>query len=326
MAENIVAIRASTKKEMKQVEAVAPFQPKEGVNFKRAAFDAWVELGGKAAPAHYPMRILHGVVFRYVLPRIWEKGNVAKLRFASGYSICFDTFPDSLFYEVIPVIWDCWPAKVEIVAEFFRKNKTQTAIFTSSQTADIFRNMFPQMNILHITEGVNINVYKKGKILKERGIDILEIGRKQICFFKQSLPPNINHLKTGNFARVFKSDEEFREALANTKITMSVPRCDVDKELAGNIETLTQRYWECMLSRVIMIGRAPKELIDLIGYNPVIDWDGNDATSIALHILNNLDDYQELVDKNRETAIKMADWSIRMEYIKRELELLGYNI
>lgn len=311
---------------MKIIKAVAPYHFREGLNFKRAAFDAWVELGGKTASAHYPMRILHGVVFRYVLPRIWGKGNVAKLRFVSGYSICFDTFPDSLFYEVIPVIWDCWPAKVEIVAEFFRKNRTRTAIFTSSQTADNFRKMFPQMNILHITEGVNINVYKKGKILKERGIDILEIGRKQICFFKQSLPPNINHLKTGNFARVFKSDEEFREALANTKITMSVPRCDVDKELAGNIETLTQRYWECMLSRVIMIGRAPKELIDLIGYNPVIDWDGYDATSMALHVLNNLDDYQELVDKNRETAIKMADWSIRMEYIKRELELLGYNI
>ena len=311
---------------MKQVEAVTPCQPKEGVNFKRAAFDAWVELGGKTALPHYPTRALHGIVFRYVLPRLWENENVARLRFVSGYSICFDTFPDSLFCEVIPVIWDCWPAKVEIVAEFFRKNRTRTAIFTSSQTADIFRRLFPKMNILHITEGVNIDYYNKGKDLNQREIDILEIGRKQVAFFKQSLPPTINHVKTGNFARVFKSDEEFRAALANTKITINVPRCDVDKEHAGNIETLTQRYWECMLSRVIMIGRAPKELIDLIGYNPVVDWDGYDATSITLHILNNLGGYQEMVDRNRETAIKMADWSIRMKYLKEQLNLLGYKV
>ena len=60
-------------------------------------------------------------------------------------------------------------------------------------------------------------------------------------------------------------------------------------ELAGDIETLTQRYWECMLSRIVMLGHAPQELIDLIGYNPVIEIDkehvkepfrrGSDASS-----------------------------------------------
>ena len=42
---------------------------------------------------------------------------------------------------------------------------------------------------------------------------------------------------------------------------------------AGDIETLTQRYWENMLSRIIMVGHAPKELVDLIGYNPIIEID-----------------------------------------------------
>ena len=42
-------------------------------------------------------------------------------------------------------------------------------------------------------------------------------------------------------------------------------------EVAGDIETLTQRYWECMFSRMVMVGHAPQELIDFIGYNPVIE-------------------------------------------------------
>lgn len=311
---------------MKKVVAVEPYQFGDILNFKTPLYEAWVNFGGEKAKAHYPTRALHGIVFRYVLPQLWENKNVARLRFVSGYSICFDTFPDSLFYEVIPVIWDCWPAKVEIVANFFKKNKTRTAIFTSSQTADNFRRLFPQMNILHITEGVNVNYYNKGKELKERKIDILEIGRKQAEFFKQSLPPNINHVKTGNFARVFKSDEEFRAALANTKITINVPRCDVDKEHAGYIETLTQRYWECMLSRVIMIGRAPKELIDLIGYNPVVDWDGYDASSLVMQIINNLADYQVFVDKNYYTAMQYASWDIRVEKIIKYLQEKGYKV
>ena len=75
-----------------------------------------------------------------------------------------------------------------------------------------------------------------------------------------------------------------------------------------------------------MVGRAPKELTELIGYDPVINWDGVDATNITMHILNNIDDYQSLVDKNRDTAKVMADWSIRIKYIKEQLSLLGYRV
>ena len=36
----------------------------------------------------------------------------ARLRFVSGYSIQFDTFPDYALHEVVPFIWDCRPAQV----------------------------------------------------------------------------------------------------------------------------------------------------------------------------------------------------------------------
>ena len=154
----------------------------------------------------------------------------------------------------------------------------------------------------------------------------LEIGRKDGNFFKSPLPEGINHIKTGNFARTFQSDEEFRSALADTKVTVTVPRCDVDKKTAGNIETLTQRYWECMLSRIVMVGRAPKELINLIGYNPVIDWDGNDASPLVSDILRNIGKYQELVNRNYETAKKMASWEMRMKDIMIYLKNKGYSV
>lgn len=311
---------------MKIVKAIPPYIYKGASNFKYYPCEAWEKIGGKVSRNFYPPQFLHSLIYRITLPSVFKNKKEARLRFVSGYSIQFDTFPDYAFYEVIPVVWDCWPKQVESVAAFFRKLQVKTAIFTSSQTADVFRGLFPQMNILTITEGIKIDLYSPGNVLSDRKIDILEIGRKDGNFFKSPLPEGINHIKTGNFARTFQSDEEFRAALADTKVTVTVPRCDVNPETAGNIETLTQRYWECMLSRIVMVGRAPKELINLIGYNPVIDWDGNDASPLVSDILGNIGKYQDLVNRNYETAKKMASWEMRMKDIMIYLKNKGYSV
>lgn len=311
---------------MKIVKAIPPYIYKGASNFKYYPCEAWEKMGGKVSRNFYPPQFLHSLIYRITFPSVFKSKKEARLRFVSGYSIQFDTFPDYAFYEVIPLIWDCWPKQVESVAAFFRKHQVKTAIFTSSQTADIFRRLFPQMNVLTITEGIKIDLYSPGNVLSDRKIDILEIGRKDGNFFKSPLPEGINHIKTGNFARTFQSDEEFRAALADTKVTVTVPRCDVDKKTASNIETLTQRYWECMLSRIVMVGRAPKELINLIGYNPVIDWDRNDASPLVSDILENIVKYQDLVNRNYETAKKMASWEMRMKDIMIYLKNKGYSV
>lgn len=311
---------------MKIVKAIPPYIYKGASNFKYYPCEAWEKIGGKVSRNFYPPQFLHSLIYRITLPSVFKSKKEARLRFVSGYSIQFDTFPDYAFYEVIPLIWDCWPKQVESVAAFFRKHQVKTAIFTSSQTADVFRDLFPKMNIQTITEGIKIDLYSPGNVLSDRKIDILEIGRKDGNFFKTPLPEGINHIKTGNFARTFQSDEEFRAALADTKVTVTVPRCDVNPETADNIETLTQRYWECMLSRIVMVGRAPKEFINLIGYNPVIDWDGNDASPLVSDILGNIGKYQDLVNRNYETAKEMASWEMRMKDIMIYLKNKGYSV
>lgn len=310
----------------KIIKAVPPYIYKGVSNFKYYPFEAWRELGGNVEDGFYPPKYFHSLIYKFSIPSWFKSTKEARLRFVSGYSVQFDTFPDYAFHEIVPLVWDCWPKQVESVAIFFKKNQVRTAIFTSSQTADTFRTKFPQMNILTITEGIKVDLYLKGKKLADRKIDVLEVGRKDGNFFKAPLPESINHVKTGNFDRAFQTDEDFRKALADTKVTITVPRCDVDKEVAGNIETLTQRYWECMLSRIVMVGRAPKELVDLIGYNPVVEWDGLDATPLVIDILENIDEYQELVDRNYETARKMASWDIRVRQIMEYLLQLNYLV
>ena len=79
-----------------------------------------------------------------------------------------------------------------------------------------------------------------------------------------------------------------------------------------------------MLSRNLIIGRAPQELIDLIGYNPVINVDWSNPEQQLLHVLERINDYQSFVDKNYETALKYAGWDKRLPIIEEALKVHGY--
>ena len=97
-------------------------------------------------------------------------------------------------------------------------------------------------------------------------------------------------------------------------------------EIAGDIETLTQRYWECMFSRMVMVGHAPQELIDFIGDNPVIELtDKISPEELIANVIEYIEDYQYLVDKNRETAERLGSWDVRMKWLMEELKT-RYNV
>ena len=144
--------------------------------------------------------------------------------------------------------------------------------------------------------------------------------------FDVNLPPNYTHLYSKNGEHIFKTEHDLVNGLADSKITVCYPRCDTQPEKAGDIETLTQRYWEAMLSRIVIVGRAPKELTDLIGYNPVLNLGKDNCKEQVTDILANIQEYQELVNKNRETALIMGDWKNRIDIIVRWLEECGYFI
>lgn len=103
---------------MKIVKAIPPYIYKGASNFKYYPCEAWEDIGGKVSRNFYLPRFLHSLIYRITLPSVFKTKKEARLRFVSGYSIQFDTFPDYAFYEVIPLIWDCWPKQVESVAAF----------------------------------------------------------------------------------------------------------------------------------------------------------------------------------------------------------------
>lgn len=172
------------------------------------------------------------------------------------------------------------------------------------------------------------SVYQKGKLLKDRNIDLLEFGRSNDKVFKadqlesviDNKNRNLNYVCTKQNGKFIYTNEQLYEAMGNAKVTIALPRSITQPEIAGDIETFTQRYWECMFSRMVMVGHAPQELIDFIGYNPVVELrDDISAEDLIADVLEHIDDYQSLVDRNRETAERLGSWMVRMKWLMGEL-------
>ena len=71
---------------------------------------------------------------------------------------------------------------------------------------------------------------------------------------------------------------------------------------------------------MVMVGHAPQELVDFIGYNPVVELrDGISAEDLIADVLEHIDDYQQLVDRNRATAERLGSWTVRMKWLMGEL-------
>lgn len=303
----------------KSIKAVSPYIHPGFLNFKLAPFEAWKRLGGDVAESHYPPKCLHGAAFRWELPTIWKSKKEARLRFVEPVSLLFDTFPDYARYEVVPMFWDCWPCYFEKTCEWLRRHQVKTAIFSSRMTAERMQERFPEMRIIWCPEAVDGNVYQKGKLLKDRTIDLLEFGRSNEKVL-QTGALSLNHVCTKQNGKFIYTNEQLYQAMGDAKVTIALPRSITQPEIAGDIETLTQRYWECMFSRMVMVGHAPQELIDFIGYNPVIELtDKIPAEELIANVIEHIEDYQSLVDKNRDTAVKLGSWNVRMEWLMEEL-------
>lgn len=315
------------------IKIVSPYIYKGKINFKYKPLVAWKKEYGTelVSRKHCSYRFFHRIIYNFEFPSLNNirkkafKTEEARLCFVQPWSLLFDTFPYYIYCEIIPFFWDCWPDNFETIFKWIEKYDVKTAFFTSSQFTNIIKEKYPKINALYIPEGIDIENYHKGHELKDRVIDFLEYGRRIDNIVKYDTE-GINYVKGWIGDKVAFTQEQLIDNLSNAKVVAAYPKSMTNPKQAGGIETLTQRYWECMLSRCIMIGHAPKELVDLIGYNPVIEINKNDPDKQLREILSDINDYQELVDKNYKMALAHGDWKYSMIKVHDFLLECGYEL
>lgn len=231
------------------------------------------------------------------------------------------SWPWCYWNEIVPVMWDVWPQYVPHLCRFIKRNKVRLLFCTSRQQAKLLSELNPGVRVVWLPEGVDISLYPKGAILRERKIDVLEYGRRNNSVHQELISnPDLKNI-IHYYEKIPSRFSSLTETIRNSKISICYPQCDTNPSRAGNVETLTQRYWECMLSGTLICGRSPLELIDICGYDPCISLGERPSEAIKL-IITRIADYQSLVEKNRECAEKLAGWDKRMSIVCDALKVL----
>jgi len=151
----------------------------------------------------------------------------------------------------------------------------------------------------------------------ERDIDVLELGRQNRSFHEQLLDPlakaNRQHLfEKAEGEIIFPDRTSFLDGLSRSKMSICFPCSQTHPERCGLVETVTHRYFESMASKCLVAGHAPQELIDLFGYNPVIEiQEGHEVEQIESS-LTDPNGFQQLVDRNYRRLLEIGTWKTRI--------------
>ena len=239
-------------------------------------------------------------------------------------------FPKCYFAETIVYAFDCWPALYGRWERFFRRHRMRVAFFSARQSAEHFQRAVPVMESLWLPEAVESSLYRGDRPLGERGIDVLELGRRSAPYHDAIVAPLAKSGRLHKFEAtpgsiIFPTFEELVAGFADAKISVCFPSSMTHPQRSGDVETITHRYFESMAAGCVVVGRAPRELVDLFGYNPLIEADMTDPAGQLEAILRDIDAHAERVARNRARVMEVGTWDARVRTLLEQLKARGYE-
>lgn len=237
-------------------------------------------------------------------------------------------FPIIYGAQTIPLAHDCWEPQYDRWVAFLRNAGIRRAFFTARQAAEAMAERVPGLQAEWLPEGIELGLFTPDRPLTVRSIDILELGRRSERFHQviraHCEERGYRHLyQRSSHELVFATREAFREGMPDTKLLICFPSSLTNPERSGTVETMTLRYLEGMACKSVILGHAPRELIDLFGYNPVIEADPADFTGQVDRLLRNIGEHTNLVERNFARLHEVGTWDIRIRDLLRRLSSHG---
>jgi hypothetical protein len=123
---------------------------------------------------------------------------------------------------------------------------------------------------------------------------------------------------------IFHTRADMIRGLQDSVISVCFPSSMTHPQRSGDVETLTQRYLESICAGTVVFGSAPAELVELFGYDPVIEArPGSELTQLQ-HILSVPSEYQGMVERNFQRLLEVGTWSRRADDILTQLVAWGF--
>ena len=305
-----------------------------GWDYAIAGFERSLARTGIATLANQPWSpVVYGAKALARLHLLRRLGAVADTAFLSLLLGPMESrlFPTCFFAESVVYCFDVWQPAYPWWENFFRRHKIRVAFASAQQSADYFSSRLPMLECIWLPEATDPSGYVFSTPLHARTIDVLELGRRHEAFHEQisaelALAAHTRRYELVKGAIVFPSRELLVKGLGMTKLSVVFPSSMTHPDRSGDVETATHKYFESIASKCVVLGRGPKELGDLFGYNPVIEVDWADPAGQIREILRNIDAYQPQVDANYARLLEVGTWDSRAKTLLAELVKRGYEI
>jgi hypothetical protein len=235
------------------------------------------------------------------------------------------TLPFSCWTEIIPYCFDCWPDLYPRWRSMFKRHRVRTAFFTARQSAQYFTDSLPGMKSVWLPEAADPIEYCHLKSWPQRDIDVLELGRKNDSFHAKIVgelaKTNRHHLFERVKGQIIFADRAgLIDGLGRSKLSICFPCSQTHPERSGSVETVTLRYFESIASKCLVVGHAPQELIDLFGYNPIIEVEAGREVKQIECLLSSKVPFQDLIEKNYQKLLEVGTWKARIATILEVLQ------
>ncbi|MGB2561009.1 MAG: hypothetical protein ACPIG6_10465 [Akkermansiaceae bacterium] len=221
-------------------------------------------------------------------------------------------------------LFDAWPGFHEGIVNTVKSHHLSRVFVSSSQAAKRLQGMIDRPVFSWVPEGIDPERYQF-RSYEDKDIDVLELGRKYDAYHDRIVSAMESDGRTHLYEKtkgvlIFPTSEDLIDGLARTRISICVPSNITHPERSGDIETMTVRYLQSMVSKCLIVGHAPQEMVELFGYNPVIEIDMGDPVGQLRSILDHFDDHVALIEKNYQEAISKHTWKNRWEQIAKIIE------
>jgi hypothetical protein len=227
-------------------------------------------------------------------------------------------FPDAYYSEMVPWIFDCWGPEWPEWEKLLRRHKVRLAFFTARTSLEHFTKVVPGLTGYWLPEAMELSLLYPGKPLAERSVHVLEMGRKLVAMHEKICEPLVKagkkHVydKSGaQAAGAVRGLDELYRTMGDSAIVICYPKTLTNAQGAGGVETVTQRYLETIGSGSLVVGYCPKELEELLGFDPTVKLSDTDPAGHMLDILANLPTYQAQVDRARARLNEVGSFDTR---------------
>jgi hypothetical protein len=189
----------------------------------------------------------------------------------------------------------------------------------------------PGVHCVWLPEAVDPDQYRREVPLELREIDVLELGRRNEQMHDLAAPViareglrYLYEVRKGEL--IFDGSQALVEGLSQSKISVLYPSSVTHPARSGDVETVTHKYFESMASGCLVVGRSPRELVEMFGYDPLVPLDENDPGSHLAELVRTIDSYRSYVERNYDRLLEVATWDVRANALTTLMEARGYSL